>query len=433
MSVTDHDQRGGSSQMLRRRSGDNASVRLLDLATEASDLPLHAVCRMCSDSEHDQHLLATLLDGHANVNASIRSSGQTPLMLACRRGSATTVNALLERGADAYAEISIEQHANDASFRTALEAACYFSRVNCVDTMVAYVGKHEGDAGIIKLLNQQSCKGRTALMRTCIYCSVTTARRLLDLKANPNLSDTTGHCALTYACSVNNARAENHRLAALLIAADADPDQVNTRTKESPLMFAAGFGHSKTVGVLLGSGADIHYKRPTGETALLRAARTRDERCVRQLLLRGSDVLATDEEARNALHVAALYGCDAVLNVLLAQSKVADLVNKTTNAGLTPLMMAAKHGWKMCVRSLVSCDDCDLEVTNPQGRTALELAQFEDHSACVTEIVRSEDHRDHDSPRDRRTSLGEESILSVLSSDDGSGLLSPRGNDEVDF
>ena len=395
ISASDHDKRGGteysshSSHVLRRRSG-HASVRLLDLPSEASDVPLLAAARMCSDSEHEQKLLTMILDAGANVNVFSRSTGFTPLMLACRRGSVKGVQALLERGANPYAEISVEQIANDASFRTALEAACYFSRADCVKIMANHVSKRDGDAGLERLLNQQSGKGRTALMRTCIYCSVTTARELLDLKANPNLSDSTGYSALTYACSVHNERAPNHRLVALLIASDADPDQVNSKTYESPLMLAAGHGHSQAVCVLLQAGADIHYKRPTGETALLRAARTRDERCVRQLLLRGAHVLVTEEEGRNALHIAAMYGCDAVLNVLLAQSKVSELVNEKSNLGLTPLMIAAKHGWWKCVRSLVSCADCDLAVTSPQGRTAMDLAQLDEHFACVTEIVRCE-------------------------------------------
>ena len=136
--------------------------------------------------------------------------------------------------------------------------------------------------------------------------------------------------------------------------------------------------------------ADIHYKRLTGETALLRAARTRDERCVRQLLLRGASVLVTEEEGRNALHLAALYGCDAVLNVLLAQARVAELVNACTHGGLTPLMIAAKHGWWRCVRSLVSCKDTQLGVTNLQARTAKDLARLEEHFTCVAEIERCE-------------------------------------------
>ena len=64
-------------------------------------------------------------------------------------------------------------------------------------------------------------------------------------------------------------------------------------------MLAAGYGHFKCVEVLLKDGAKLNHRRENGETALLRAARTRDERCVRQLLRAAADCEA--DRARTAV------------------------------------------------------------------------------------------------------------------------------------
>ena len=50
-------------------------------------------------------------------------------MMACRRGSVAAVRALLAHGANPRVEIGSDVIGTDTLYRTALEAACYYSRV----------------------------------------------------------------------------------------------------------------------------------------------------------------------------------------------------------------------------------------------------------------------------------------------------------------
>jgi len=113
---------------------------------------------------------------------------------------------LLERGADPRQDVGIAIIANDLQYRTALEvacagprardvpsnrlimrsdplvsfdacarplrdaisqAACHYSRIECLNAISEFVSRHEGTDGLETFLNQRSAKGRTALTRAC--------------------------------------------------------------------------------------------------------------------------------------------------------------------------------------------------------------------------------------------------------------------------
>ena len=89
-----------------RRSPEQA--RLIELPTATGDVPLLKACRCLSNSDEDHELLELLLRAGANINSQSRSTGHTPLISACLRGSMRVVKSLLDNSADPMAAISLE-------------------------------------------------------------------------------------------------------------------------------------------------------------------------------------------------------------------------------------------------------------------------------------------------------------------------------------
>ena len=160
----------------------------------------------------------------------------------------------------------------------------------------------------------------------------------------------------------------------------------------------AANGHAKCCTVLIQHGATIEYATPAGETALLRAARTTDERCVSMLLSAGARWDKTDADGRTVMHIAALFGNDQVILALLARQDIAKvLVNQQAaekDRKRTPLCIASAHGWWKAVRNLaLGCVEIDLEMKDMDGLDAKELAESTAKS-CVEELVRAVDARE---------------------------------------
>ena len=284
-------------------------------------------------------------------------------------------------------------------YRTALETACYCARLDCVKLLAESV--RQRNAGRVSdFINQQSGRGRTALFRACAFCSTACAAQLLELKAQPDLVDKEGYTALMVACNLQSPRVANHRLVTLLLAADANPDKALRATGETPLMMAAANGHVKALTELIAAGASLDVADlRLQQSALLRGCCRPDGDIVRKLLLEGARYDVCDAEGRSTLHLAALNGCHDVLNVLLASrlDLVAGLVNRPTNDGLTPLMLAVKYGWWRCVRTLVHCADTDLDAKDLGGNTAHDLAGVAEEFDCLKEIEHGiENRRQHD-------------------------------------
>lgn len=313
---------------------------------------------------------------------------------------------LLEHGATPRAVISVELIPLRVEFRTALEAACYYARVDAVDVLAESVRTSEGAHAVRPFINQQSGRGRTALMRASIACATSCAARLLELRALPDLVDRDGMTALLFACSLQNPMAANNRLVSLLIAADADPDKPHRETGVTALMFAAGNGHVLAVTELIRSGANIHHVANC-ESALLWATRTPDAKVVSKLMLAGARHDVCDAEGRNGLHLAAQYGCHEVLNALLAQpDEQRASVNLKSADGHTPLMLAVRHGWWKCVRALVSAKDTDLEQQDARGQTALDMSHLIDDLDCAKEIERELNERALEADREASSPHG---------------------------
>ncbi|KHN31521.1 E3 ubiquitin-protein ligase XBAT33-like [Glycine soja] len=151
----------------------------------------------------------------------------------------------------------------------------------------------------------------------------------------------------------------------------------------SPLHFAASKGHNEIVALLLENGADVNSRNYCGQTALMQACRYGHWEVVQTLLLFRCNVVKADYlSGRTALHFAAINGHARCIRLVLVdfvpsapfealharidaegdgsnvknkheQSVLSKFVNKTADAGITALHMAALNGHFDCVQLLL--------------------------------------------------------------------------------
>lgn len=114
---------------------------------------------------------------------------------------------------------------------------------------------------------------------------------------------------------------------------------IDAATSFTPLIYAAHFGCSSSVGLLLDRGASVEAKNESGMTALLEATRCRRYMVARMLLEKAADIESTaarfdDLTEPTALHIAAARGYHEMAYLLLKHGARADA---ETAEGLTAL------------------------------------------------------------------------------------------------
>ncbi|CAK8532249.1 unnamed protein product [Lathyrus sativus] len=137
--------------------------------------------------------------------------------------------------------------------------------------------------------------------------------------------------------------------------------------RNSPLHYSASHGHHEIVYLLLESGVDINLRNYRGQTALMQACQHGHWEVVQTLILFKSNIQKTDYlNGGIALHLAALNGHTRCIRFLLVdyipsipnfwdvlqtgdyksieefdQSGICEVINKTSDGGITALHMAA--------------------------------------------------------------------------------------------
>eukprot|EP00505_MAST-04D_sp_SCG-Rhode-Island_P003119 Stramenopile-MAST_4_protein_3119 len=134
------------------------------------------------------------------------------------------------------------------------------------------------------------------------------------------------------------------------------------------------------------------YRNENGEPPLVAALRAKDEESAMVLLDGGDDPNEVDGNGRNALHMAAVYGCRPPLFQRVV-ARIHD-VNTVNNGGRTALMYAAENNQLDVVISLMNHPGIDLNVQEPYTKsTALHIAVSNNHPAIVSQLL-SDDKMD---------------------------------------
>jgi len=225
-------------------------------------------------------------------------------------------------------------------------------------------------------------------------------RTALQRRADVNAAEADGMTALHWAARNDDAAAARALLRAGAKAA------VATRYGITPLVLAAQNGSATMLELLLKAGADAKAAMPQGETVLMTAARTGRAEAIKVLVAHGADVNAHEgwmgESAltwaaaeNHADAVRALVEVGADVNL---RSKVLQFPEfKWTTSGMvstalprggwTPLMHAARQGSLDAARALVNAPGIDLNLTDPDGTTALVVAIINAHYDVAAAIL----------------------------------------------
>jgi ankyrin repeat domain-containing protein 50 len=150
--------------------------------------------------------------------------------------------------------------------------------------------------------------------------------------------------------------------------ADINPKDDGGRT---PLLWAAENGHEAVVKLLLGAKADIDSKDDSGRTPLSWAAENGREAIVKLLLDAKADIDSKDDRGRTPLLWAAENGREAIVKLLLEAK--ADINLKDTDYGQTPISRAAENGHEAVVKLLLDAK-ADIDSKDDRGRTPLSWA-----------------------------------------------------------
>ena len=207
---------------------------------------------------------------------------------------------------------------------------------------------------------------------------------------DPNHREADGTTALDRAVRDGDLKA-----AQALLRAGADPKAAN-RYGVTPLFLAATNGDAAMTEALLKAGADANAALPGGQTLLMTAARTGNPDVVKVLLARGASVNATESNyGETALMWAAAENHPDAARVLIehgaeVNARSTPLEYSKDRFGLegvvtilphghwTALMYAARQGSLATARVLADAH-ADLNLTDPDGTTALALAIINAH------------------------------------------------------
>jgi len=275
---------------------------------------------LCAAATRSSPLVRLLLDAEANPE-SPRGLGKSPLSTAAWQGSTDVTNLLLERSAR-------------------LEQADCFQYTPLIHAVTA------GHAHVVDLL--------------------------LSQKADPNAADVRGETPFTTALTI-----QREDLALKIL---------NLDTTFSPVMIGRALYLCLTKNMLrvavhlVTRNADVNWIDPTGNCMLHYVVKRSDtSEAITFLLNHDVNVEVSNTDGHCPLHIAALYGHEAVCDTLL-QSKAG--VDPCDEQGNVPLHYAAMEGHWSTVKLLLNRGS-NPKRSNKRGETAVQLAENEKHYTIV--------------------------------------------------
>ncbi|MDY7576248.1 ankyrin repeat domain-containing protein [Actimicrobium sp. CCI2.3] len=211
-----------------------------------------------------------------------------------------------------------------------------------------------------------------------------------------------------------------------LLRLRANPD-LATSVGMTPLMFAVQAGHCELIKMLLDTGrVQCNAIDTYGCTALHSAAKIGNTEIIDLLLKAGSAMEAVTPEGLNALHCATMFGHAGAVSMLMERS-AGQLNIQASMLGWDALHIAAHQGNHEVVAALVAHAGVDVNRTTSSGNTALRMAAIEGHGLAVRALLDVPDIAP-----DARSELGESALhcaVRVGAEDVVVALVGARGVD----
>ena len=376
----------------------------------AGETPLMVAARV-----GDPELSKALLARGAAVDARDESFGQTPLMIAAREGHLETARVLLAAGAAVDAQTKAEappRFIPPGESPSGLSRGVGIIRAGWPDgrgkrypaggskTPLLYATR-EGHLEVARMLVDKGASlelpdgnGVTPLINAIVNASIVRVNRtgasdhlkiaqlLLDAGADVNATDWYGETPLWAAVDVRNLelgrdgndrsiREDAFALIERLLEAGANP---NARTKEYP-------HERRFILVVVGS---VSWVDLTGETPFLRAAAAGDVDVMRLLLAHGADPNIATDAGTTPLMVAAGvnwsvaetsdFGNEALFEAVKLAHSLGNDVNAVNSMGIAAIHGAANRGANDVIEYLAA-NGARLDVADAQGRTPLDWAE----------------------------------------------------------
>jgi ankyrin repeat protein len=291
----------------------------------------------------DAHIPLIVQKGAATEAAN--ATGETPLFVAVKIDSASTVKALIAAGTAVSGR--------DTLGNTALHAAVRWHAPHAAEALIA--------AGID--INAHALNGKTPLHDAVRLGILNVESVLIRAGANLEVRDTDGNTPFMEAVMGGFPGSVEQ-----LANRGADPVVRNGRG-DTPLHIAVAMERSDLVTLLLGWGASIHAKNALGRSPFQIALAT-SPRMVSTLLTKDR-IAAADDEGHSPLHIAILN--EAAPGMLKAIIDQGGRVSAVDAGGRTPLRMAVdKANWEAV--SMLAEAGSDPFASAGDGKTPAELA-----------------------------------------------------------
>ena len=158
-----------------------------------------------------------------------------------------------------------------------------------------------------------------------------------------------------------------------MLSQGAKPNLIS-RDGLSPLHIAAQHGNNATVDALLNAESiKVDLVNPThGVHSFLTAVKYGYHEVVEKLISRRANVKHINNVADSALHIAAEYGYEKIISLILKND--ADARSYMSPSGATPQFRAAAYGREQALRLLLENNTQHINRQNVRGNTALHQA-----------------------------------------------------------
>ena len=315
-----------------------------------------ALCLAVDSGSRD--CVRELVDSECDVNIT-NKSGYSALCLAVMNGDCDMVNLLLRRDADPYLR--------DKAHGTILQRAVDSGRINVVELLL--------NDGYFEAENLDN-NGHDLLVSACRhgYCEIVTFLKQKGFELNS--CDRNGWIALHHAVSEGQ-----FDVTQLLLQSGVD-HTVKNNDGNIPLDIAIQYGQPHIASLLKGETIDEQLLSPTVLDAntvpiWLLAKRGLTDALKQALATRPNDIPARDPSDFTAVHLAAAENQRETLQLLL-ETSILDLESVDSEAGRTPLHLAAYNGCLEATKVLLAYDP-DVDRKDAYKCTPLFLTKGEEN------------------------------------------------------
>ncbi|XP_067653717.1 ankyrin repeat, PH and SEC7 domain containing protein secG-like [Haliotis asinina] len=296
------------------------------------------------------------------------NESRTPLMEAAWRGQSNVVKLLVDRGAN----LSL---VDEYSYNV-LHFACMGGDLETVQLILSQN---------VTDINIRGNGSRTPLMEAAFWGESDVVKLLMDRGANMSLVDKFGNNVLHHACIGGD-------LETVKLILSQNVMYINSRGNESrtPLMEAAWSEHRDVVKLLVDRGANLSLVDEYSYNVLHFACMGGDLETVQLILSQNvTDINIRGNGSRTPLMEAAWRGHRDVVEFLVGRGANMSLVDKM---GDNVLHFASTGGDLKTVELILSLNKVDINATNSNGQTAIDLARDKGHQRVVDFLVSHDAH-----------------------------------------